>query len=123
MSTSTTQTVPAETDADRAAKVIAGKSQPASKRNTSRTSRAAAKSAADSKPKPAPKPSAAKPAKPSEPTKSELQLLVFAELMRAAGDIVDNPPKGVTKTQAREILAARQRVGDARIWGRCDGRK
>jgi hypothetical protein len=102
MSSTTVQPVPTETDKQRADRIVAGRT-----RKPSRTTRAAAKSKSDkSTPKPAPAP---QPAQKSEPTHRDLQHLVFAALMRAAGDIVDNPPAGVTKQQARAILAQRQR--------------
>src|SRR5437868_3328170 len=106
--TSTKHEQTPETDADRAAKVVNGRTQqPATrKRQQSRATRSSVKNSANAKPS-TPKP-ADKPAK-SEPTKTDLQKLVFAELFRAAGAIVDSPPTGVTMAQASKILSQRMR--------------
>jgi hypothetical protein len=102
------------------------KGREAAPKRQSRASRSAAKNTA-SKPA-ASKPAADKPtpgtgaaslraaAKKSEPTATAIRDLVFAALMKAAGDIVSRPPKGVTAEQCRAILSQRLKYCGGETW-------
>jgi hypothetical protein len=118
--TSSTAQIAAETDAQREAKIVAGRTaEPAArKRSTSRASKSAAKSAADkSKPAPAPKP-VPKP-EPKGPTATEQRDAVFQHLMTAVGEIIehwDAKSTGISRETAREILSQRLRYTPGRSW-------
>jgi hypothetical protein len=104
---SSTQIKP-ESDADRAAKVVAGRTQP-HKRQQSHATRAASKNAAKLTPKSS-KP-AAKPSKPSKPaglSEREMQHHVMQRLIQAGADVFAswNDPD-VPKRVAGEMIAAR----------------